>query len=56
MSASRPSVAVGSLLVATLVGLAVGVGSAIAAIPNNGTYVACLTKSSGEVRIIDTPR
>ena len=44
-------------LVAALIVLAVGVGSAIAAIPTrNGTYYACLTKSSGVVRLINYPR
>jgi hypothetical protein len=44
-------------LVAALIVLAVGVGSAIAAIPNgNGTYYACLTKSSGVVRLISYPK
>ena len=43
-------------LVAALIVLAVGVGSAIAAIPNNGTYYACLTKSTGVVKVINYPR
>jgi hypothetical protein len=43
--------------VAALIVLAVGVGSAIAAIPTrNGTYYACLTKSSGVVRLINYPK
>jgi hypothetical protein len=43
-------------VVAALVVLAVGVGSAIAAIPNNGTYYACLTKSTGAIKVINYPR
>jgi hypothetical protein len=44
-------------LVAALIVLAVGVGSAIAAIPNGGsTYYACLVKNTGAVRLINYPR
>jgi hypothetical protein len=43
-------------LVAALIVLAMGVGSAIAAIPTrNGTYYACLTKGSGTVTLINYP-
>ncbi len=41
---------------AVLVVLAIGVGSAIAAIPNDGTYYACLTKSSGALKVINYPK
>jgi hypothetical protein len=43
-------------VVAILIVLAVGVGSAIAAIPNNGTYYACLTKSTGVMEVINYPK
>ena len=41
---------VGSLLVA------VGASSALGAIPNSGTYSACLAKSTGAVEIINSPK
>ena len=57
MSAPRSSLGLGSLLVALVIILALGVGSVSAAIPNgNGTYYACLTKSSGVVRLINYPK
>jgi hypothetical protein len=43
-------------VVAVLAVLAVGVGSAIAAIPNNGMYYACLTKSTGAIKVINYPK
>ena len=57
MRAPRSSLGLGSLLVAVLVILALGVGTVYAAIPNgSGTYYACLTKSSGVVRLINYPK
>jgi hypothetical protein len=34
----------------------VGIGSAIAVIPNNGTYYACLVKKTGAVKVIKYPK
>jgi hypothetical protein len=57
MSAPRSSLGLGSLLVALVIILALGVGTVYAAIPNgNGTYYACLTKSSGVIRLINYPK
>jgi hypothetical protein len=57
MSSPRSGLALGSLVVAVLVVLALGVGTVYAAIPNgSGTYYACLTKSSGVVRLINYPK
>jgi len=56
MRAPRPSLGLGSLLVAIVV-LALGVGTVYAAIPNgNGTYRACLVKNTGAVRLINYPK
>jgi hypothetical protein len=43
-------------LVALLVVLALGAGAVYAAIPNNGTYYACLTKSTGAIKLINYPK
>ena len=44
-------------LVAVIVVLAIGVGSAIAAIPNsNGKYYACYVKNTGVVKLINYPK
>ena len=57
MSSPRSGFGLGSLLVALVIILALGVGTVYAAIPNgNGTYYACLTKSSGVVRLINYPK
>ena len=56
MSGSRLRPYLGPL-VALLIVLALGAGTVYAAIPNgNGTYYACLTKSSGMVRLINYPK
>jgi len=56
MSGSRLRPYVGPLI-ALLVVLALGAGTVSAAIPNgSGTYYACLTKSSGVVRLINYPK
>ena len=56
MSGSRIRPYVGPLI-ALLVALALGAGTVSAAIPNgSGTYYACLTKSSGVVRLINYPK
>ena len=56
MSGSRLRPYLGPLI-ALLVVLALGAGTVYAAIPNgNGTYYACLTKSSGAVRLINYPK
>ena len=48
MSAPRSSLGLGSLLVALVIILALGVGTVYAAIPNgNGTYYACHVKNTG---------
>lgn len=44
MSAPRLDIGLGSFLVVLEFVVAVGTGSAIAVIPINGTYYACLTK------------
>jgi hypothetical protein len=54
--APRLSIGLGSFLVALALVVAVGVGSAIAIIPSNGTYSACLTKSTGAVEVINYPK
>jgi hypothetical protein len=57
MSSPRSSFGLGSLGVALITILALGAGTVYAAIPNgNGTYYACLTKSSGVVRLINYPK
>jgi hypothetical protein len=57
MSVPRSGLGLGSLLVAVAIILAVGVGSAVAAIPNgNGKYSACLVKATGAVRLINFPK
>ena len=57
MRAPRTSIGFASLLVAVLIVLAVGVGSAIAAIPNaNGKYYACRVTKTGVVRLINCPK
>ena len=56
MQAPRLSIGLGSFLVALALVVAVGIGSAIAVIPNQGTCYACLTKSSGPSRSSTTPR
>jgi hypothetical protein len=44
-------------VIALLVVLALGAGTVYAAIPNGGgTYYACLTKSSGVVRLVNYPK
>ena len=43
-------------VIAILIGLALGVGSAIAAIPDHGTYYACFTKSTGVIKVINYPK
>jgi hypothetical protein len=50
------SIGLGSFLVALALVVAVGIGSAIAVIPNNGTYYACLTKKTGAVKVINYPK
>jgi hypothetical protein len=50
------AVGLGSFLVALALVVAVGVGSAIAVIPNNGTYYACLVKKTGAVTVINYPK
>jgi hypothetical protein len=50
------SIGLGSFLVALALVVAVGIGSAIAVIPNQGTYYACLTKSTGVVKVINHPK
>jgi hypothetical protein len=54
--APRLSIGLGSFLVALALVVAVGVGSAIAVIPNQGTYYACLTKSTGAIKVINYPK
>jgi hypothetical protein len=54
--APRLSIGLGSFLVAVALVVAVGVGSAIAIIPNQGTYYACLTKGTGAVTVINYPK
>jgi hypothetical protein len=56
MRAPRLSIGLGSLLVALALVVAVGIGSAIAVIPNQGTYHACLTKSTGAIKVINYPK
>ena len=57
MSAPRSSLGLGSLLVAVVIILALGVGTVYAAIPNgNGKYSACLVKATGAVRLINFPK
>jgi hypothetical protein len=57
MRAPRSGVGLGSLLVAVLIVLALGVGTVYAAIPNgSGTYRACLVKANGTVKLINFPK
>ena len=57
MRAPRSRLGLGSLFVALLVVLALGVGTVYAAIPNgSGTYSACLVKATGTVRLINFPK
>ena len=57
MSSPRSSLGLGSLLVAVVIVLALGVGSVYAAIPNgNGTYYACRVTNTGSVRLINYPK
>jgi len=57
MRAPRTSIGLASLLVAVLIVLAVGVGTAIAAIPNaNGKYYACRVSNTGVVKLINYPK
>ena len=57
MPAPRSRLGLGSLVVAVLIVLALGVGTVYAAIPNgNGTYRACLAKDTGSVRLINYPK
>ena len=56
-SRPRSGLGLGSLLVAVVIVLALGVGTVYAAIPSGtGKYSACLTKSSGVVRLINFPK
>jgi hypothetical protein len=56
MSVPRLSIGLGSFLVALALVVAVGIGSAIAVIPNQGTYYACLTKATGAIKVINYPK
>ena len=56
MSVPRLSIGLGSFLVALALVVAVGIGSAIAVIPSQGTYYACLTKKTGAVTVINHPK
>lgn len=57
MRAPSSGLGLGSLLVAVVIVLALGVGTVYAAIPNgNGTYRACLVKATGSVRLINYPK
>ena len=57
MHAPRSRLGFGSLFVALLVVLAVGVGTVSAAIPNGtGKYSACLVKNTGTVKLINFPK
>jgi hypothetical protein len=57
MQAPRTSIGLASLLVAILIVFAVGVGTAIAAIPNaNGKYYACRVSNTGVVKLINYPK
>ena len=57
MRAPRSGIGFASLLIAVLIVLAVGVGSAIAAIPNaDGKYYACRVTKTGTVRLINYPK
>jgi hypothetical protein len=57
MSASQPSIRLGTLLVSMVAVLVFGVGSTIGAIPNpaDGKIYACMVRRTGEVRVIDYP-
>ena len=57
MPAPRSRLRLGSLIVAVVIILALGVGTVSAAIPTgNGTYRACLVKATGSVRLINYPK
>jgi hypothetical protein len=56
MRSPRLSIGLGSFLVALALVVAVGIGTAIAVIPNQGTYYACLTKSTGAIKVINYPK
>jgi len=57
MSSPRSGLGLGSLLIAVLIVLALGVGTVYAAIPNgNGKYFACFIKSTGVVKLINYPK
>ena len=56
LRARRLSIGLGSFIVALALVVAVGIGWAIAAIPHNGTFFACLTKRTGAIRVINHPK
>jgi hypothetical protein len=57
MPAPRSNLGLGSLIVAVVIILAVGVGTVSAAIPSGtGKYSACLDKATGTVRLINFPK
>ena len=57
MPAPRSPLRLGSLIVAVVIILALGVGTVYAAIPNgNGKYYACYVKDTGVVKLINYPK
>jgi hypothetical protein len=57
MRAPRSGLGLGSLLVAVLIVLALGVGTVYAVIPTgSGKYSACLVKATGTMRLINFPK
>jgi len=57
MRVPRSNLGLGSLVVAVLIVLALGVGTVYAAIPNsNGKYYACYVKDTGVVKLINFPK
>ena len=57
MHASRSRLGLGSLVVAVLIVLALGVGTVYAAIPSgNGKVYACYVTNTGAVKLIDYPK
>ena len=57
MPAPRSRLGLGSLIVAVVIILALGVGTVYAAIPTRtGKYSACLVKNTGAVRLINFPK
>jgi len=57
MPAPRSRLRLGSLIVAVVIILALGVGTVYAAIPNsNGKYHACYVKDTGVVKLINYPK